>query len=315
MRSEIIDILSANDPQSVYPLLTCKQSRLSFGYKSLQHQLAAERFLSKYGRLDFGWFIARRYAQNGVTLPLALMGRDTWVFRAFNMLLDWDAFYDCHIAEAMHLAYGHPAMFANPGMVIKAMLVASEIGDTPEQHLRKVAARTGLHYATVEAFESLFYNVLDRRGEYLYLSGAVYPQGRIPELSESYFADVLPSDLIQRAGYNTNNLDMPAYLMGIGDASYIQNLASSANVEAELERMIIGNGLVFSYTNLLNHRSAGMSRAQALLVARRQSGQVAETPVLAGLMPLDDPDFMRAVSYAQEAAISRMRIDAGEIEE
>lgn len=282
------------------------------GLASDLHMQVTERHLQRYKKMDFGWNVAWHYARYGTPLPIPMMGKDTWVYRAFNMLLNPAQFYCKHIAEAFHLKHKAPGRRTNAGAMLQTMLLSIGANDTPEEHLLKIAQRTNLSYETLEAFEVLFYNVLDRRDDYIYLADEVYPDSRLVELHENYLRDASSVELLVRAGYNASNIDMPAYLAGIGSASFVHTLASGTDVESELERMIIGNGLVFSHSNLLNQRSVGMSRAQALIVARRQSGQTAEQPLLAGLMPLEDEEFNKTVAYAQAAAANRMRIDAGQ---
>ncbi len=123
----------------------------------------------------------------------------------------------------------------------------------------------------MEAFEILFFNVLDRHEDGLYLSHIVYPEGRLVEFDENYFANTPDCDLILRAGYNHRDVDLVAQLVGMGDSSYVTELGARRDHEAELERQFMGNALVMGQSGLLNQRSAGMQRAVALLAARRSS--------------------------------------------
>jgi hypothetical protein len=55
-----------------------------------------------------------------------------------------------------------------------------------DAHLALVAEVTGIPRLTVEAFEILFFNVLDSHQDGLYLSNWAYPRGRLVEFDEDY---------------------------------------------------------------------------------------------------------------------------------
>lgn len=312
MDARSIDILATLDPSSSYVKETCAKAKARHGAYSPVHQMAATRLLNRYGKVNFGWYIADSFAQYGRRFPIPMLGRDAWVFRAYLMQVDPWRNFDAHVAEAFHFSKylrGRPDL----GATLRAALLSISENDSAEEHLRKVSQRTGIPYKTVDAFEVLFYNILDRHADYCYIAADVYPNGRLVELDENYLKNSTTEDIIKRAGYNFTNLDMTAYLLGIGDRRYISRVAAATDVENELEKMIIGNGLIFSHTSLLNQRSVGLSRSQALIVARRQSGQTTEDPPLAGLSPLFDAEFQEAVAYSQAAAKQRLKMDAGEL--
>lgn len=306
MDATTIDILAALDPKASVPKVTVASINYS---ASPLHEEARLQFLNNYCKVAFGWYIADQFAKAKKGFPIPMLGRDTWIFKAYLMQLDPWTNYNKHVANAYHLALpikGVPDM----GSKLKALILSTE-DDDPVIHMRKVARISGLPYETVEAFESLFYNVLDRRSDGLYISSEVYPMSRIVELAESYMADSTIGDLLKRAGYNHGDLDMTAYMIGIGDRGYMAKLAASENRESELSMHIMGNGLIFAKANLLNHRSVGMSRASALMVASRQSGAAMEEPTLSGVASLFSEEFKRATSLSQKDTAQRMRVDAG----
>lgn len=309
MHASTIALLAALDPDATVPnvsiaLLTAAASPL--------HREAEKQFVNEYAKVAFGWYIASQFAKAGKGFPIPMMGRDGWVFKAYLMQLDPWAHYDRDIATAYHLAFT-PKGASDLGSKLKAMILSVRTMD-PRVHIKEVAKASGLPYDTVEAFETLFYNVLDRRLDGFYISAEVYPETRLVELAESYMADSTLGDLLKRAGYNQCDLDMTTYLVGIGDKEYMAKIAASSNSEAELNNQIMGNGLILAKANLLNTRSIGIGRSTSMMIASRQSGSMTDEPALAGISPMMADAFKQATMLSQIDVARRMRKDAGVIE-
>ncbi len=151
---------------------------------------------------------------------------------------------------------------------LKAMLMAG-LGHPLDQHLNLVAEKTGIPRRTVEAFEILFFNVLDRQQDELYLSSLAYPDGRLVELDEDYFETTPIADLILRAAYNHRDLELVSRLAGMTEADCKKELTALRNLEAELEARIFGNALLIAQTGKLNQPSVGLPRATQLLASGR----------------------------------------------
>jgi hypothetical protein len=219
----------------------------------------------------FGWHIARAFARVRLPFPMTVIGRDHWLFQAYLLHLNPTGRFDPSVLEAHQLSQ-QPGISAT----LKAMLIAG-LGEPVDAHLNLVAEKTGISRRTVEAFEVLFFNVLDRHEDGLYLSEIVYPDGRLVEFAEDYFESTPISDLLIRAGYNHRDVDLVAHLSGLDDASFVAALAKLKDREAELEKQIMGNALVMAQSGLLNQRSAGMQRATTLLSASRSARNQTET--------------------------------------
>lgn len=307
-----IDILASLDPAAKIR----KPPVADHGMVSEPFPLYAEsleQFLSRYSRVNFGYYIAQQFARAKQPLPIPLFRRDYWTFRAYLMLLDPYRNYDKHIADAFHIAHLTGGA-ADLGKTLRSMLL-TVISPTPDQQLSAVAARTGMPKDTIEAYEALFYNVLDRQQDALYIANEVYPNTRIVEFSDDYYQTTPLGDLLKRAGYNYKDMDLTAYLAGLGDRTYMAKLAAMDNREAELSKHIMGNGLILSRANLLNQRSIGMSRANSLLAASRQSGQQVDEPALASCSEFFSTQLMEAVNISRDRTVQMMREDAGTIVE
>jgi len=312
MDAHTIDLLSALDPESPMPHVETSTGGMSHDRRwSPLHDGARDRFLSKYIRTGFGYYIALQFANRGLPFPMTMMGRDRWVFKAYLMRLDpWDNF-DRHVAEAYHLAQ-YVKDSPNLGQHLKAMLMSFDKDSTPEEHIAEVARRTGVPYDTVDAFEVLFYNIIDRREDALYLAREVYPDTRLVEFDEQYMRNSSHADLIKRVAYNHRDMDLTAYLTGIGDHTFLKKVAASDNRESELTRYIMGNGLILAHTSLLNQRSVGMSRVSNLLAASRQGGNDQEEPAVGGIAPLLSGAFERALAINEVQVVEQMRMDEGQ---
>lgn len=309
MNAATIDLLATLNPESSLPRVTTSAMRQQKRFSPL-HDAARDRFLAKYIQTGFGWYIALQYANRGLPFPTMLGGRDVWVYKAYALCLDpWEN-YDEHVVEAYHLAKfvnGAP----NLRQHLKAMLLSFRENATAESHLLEVSRKTGVSVATLDAFEILFFNVIDRRADALYLAQEVYPDTRLVEFDENYLRNSSHEDLIKRVAYNHRDMDLTAYLTGLGDHTFLRKLAASEDREAELTRFLMGNGLILAHSNLLNQRTIGMSRASTLLAAARQSGSNQEEPTLTGIVPMYSEAFQQALTANKEMVLEQLRADSG----
>lgn len=209
-----------------------------------------------------GWHIARAFARARVRFPETVIGRDHWLFRAYMMCLDPVAYHDNDVDGAYRLSQKATSA------TLKAMLIAG-LGAPVDAHLDIVARKSGIARRTVEAFEILFFNVLDRHQDGLYLSNIVYPDGRLVEFDDDYFETTPIPDLILRAAYDHRDIDLVVRLAGMKDESCVKALVALRDPEAELGKQFMGNALLMAQSGLLNQRSVGLQRAMALLAASR----------------------------------------------
>lgn len=221
---------------------------------------AAGAFVQIHSNPAFGWHIAKTFARARMPFPTTVIGRDRWLFQAYLMHLNPAASFDPSVLEAYHLSQ-QPI-----SKTLKALLVAG-LGKPVDTHLDIVAEKTGISRRTVEAFEVLFFNVLDRCEDGLYLSEIVYPEGRQVEFDEDYFESTPVEALLLRAAYNYRDIDLVSHLAGLDDASFVKELAALPDAEAKLQARCIGNALFMAQLGMLNQRSVGMQRATQLLAA------------------------------------------------
>jgi hypothetical protein len=168
-------------------------------------------------------------------------------------------------------------IFQDPGASakLKALLITG-LGQPIDEHLGLVAEKTGYPKLTVEAFEILFFNVLDRHQDGLYLSAIVYPETRAVELADDYFETVPVEDMLLRVAYNRRDIDLVLHLAGMTDADRRKELRSLRDSEQELTSQILGNALFMAKIGLMNQQSAGMEKAAALLAASQKQQSKAD---------------------------------------
>ena len=314
MNAYTIDALSSRSPE--WPSKVERAGLLGLQQPqrfSPLHDTARDRFLAKYIQTNYGWYIALQFANRGLPFPIMLHGRDEWVHKAYLLRMDPWKNYDQHVIEAYHLAQfvnGAP----NLRQHLKAMLLSFRPETDAAAHLREVSLKTGVSVRTLDAFEILFFNVIDRRNDALYLAQEVYPDTRLVEFDENYLKNSTHEDLIKRVAYNHRNMDLTAYLSGLGDHTYLRKLAASDDREMELTRFLMGNGLLLAHTSLLNQRTIGMSRASTLLAASRQAGSEKEEPTLTGIVPMYSDAFKRALTVNKEMVMTQLIEDSGVVD-
>lgn len=225
----------------------------------------ADAIVQIHSNSAFGWRIARAFARARLTFPVTVIGRDHWLWNAYLMHLDPVAFRHGDVETAFQISR-QPSLSGK----LKALLMAG-VGAPVDAHLNLVAEKTGIPRRTVEAFEILFFNVLDRPQDGLYLSSLAYPAGRLVEFDEDYFATTAVADLLLRTAYNYRNIDLIKHLAGLDAASLVTELFAlrESGAEAEVEKQIMGNALVMAKAGLLNQRSPGIQRATTLLAVKR----------------------------------------------
>lgn len=269
---------------------------------------ADARFTAMYSNVAFGWDIATAFAAARVPFPVTVVGRDTWLFKAYMFRLNSHK-WDCpEIVDAWALANLPKARMLKTKV---CSLLLSGCGQPPDAHRRAVSEATNIPLRTLEAFDVLFYNILDRHKDAAYISEHVYPNTRFVELADDYVKHTDISDLVKRAGYNYRNLKMSTFMTGIGDASFMAKLSARADREQELTRHLMGNALLLVHAGALNHRSVGIQRAQTLIAATRQSGQTAEAPTIADAGSYIADELASAISTQNEQRVRIAVDDAG----
>jgi hypothetical protein len=223
----------------------------------------ASHYLHCYRNLAFGWDFAHAMASKGLPPPPFLEGGDLWVYRAWLHISG--KVNDSIVRDALQLTFRTATGTRD---TIKAMLVSN--GATSAQ----VAGYMGMDARVVEAFEKLFYNVVDRKCEGRFLAEVVYPEGRYVEMIDGYIQKESLGNLLLRAGY-TNGIEDVLYLAGLPGRT-LEALFPGGDHAERLEAHIMMNGYALGRAGFLNQgHVAGMHHARSVMQAIKQGGEAA----------------------------------------
>jgi len=286
--AETISILSNSLPDHVIRSGSFG-GRVSFS-SDWGYNTGVQRFISTYRDMDFGWRYVRALVEHKLPLTGAILHNDDEVLlRAYMFCRDPRRFKAPDIELALALAMNE---MSTSRAAVEGLLLAADAT------LPAVANASGLPVEAVKAFERLFFNVLDRRDDTMYLQSIVYPHGRLVELVEGYMERTGLRDFIRRAGYN-NGPDDVMYLMGASTSAL--DAISQASAPKQLESLMMAYGFMLARNGGMHQsRSAGLNNAKALLTAGKLGGETLDdSPMDQDLSGVMRAEMMR---YAQPAA-------------
>lgn len=223
------------------------------------------RFATNYSKPDVGWDMAESYARERRSLPITLLGDDQWIYKAV-MYLRFGC-PDKHVATAWYLGTTKEPHAKRAAEVIQALLLVenSTIGD--------VAKLLRLDREIIAAYERLFFNVLSRRDDVLYIKNIVYPDGRMVELFDDYLRDEPLGKILTRAGWN-NGVEDVMFLAGLRRPELLHKMANSQDMAKRLEGIYMANGMITARNGWLNQGSHanGLRDAKNLISAAKAGG-------------------------------------------
>ena len=230
---------------------------------------ASMRFILAYKDLSLGWKSAKLLAASETQFPCFLSGDDLWVFKAYLYCIDNKKFYNRAIAEAKGLASNQ---MTRDNETINALLVSDDID------YKFIASKTSLSVDTVKAYERLFFNIVDRKDEHMFIKNVVYPDGRLIEMFDDYLKNEDLGKLLIRTGYN-NGAEHVLHFAGF-KSGLVHSLANGNTMPNQLEALFMANGYLLARNGWLNQRahSVGLNNARNLLQAAKQGGIEEQKP-------------------------------------
>lgn len=239
---------------------------------SLQHGVldqASARFIVAYKDLSLGWKSARILANSDVAFPCFLSGEDLWVFKAYLYCIDNKKFFNRAVAEARALASNQ---MSRDNETIRALLISDEVD------YRYIANRTGLSLDTIKAYERLFFNIVDRKEDHMFIKNVVYPDGRMVEMFDDYLKNEDLGKILMRTGYN-NGAEHVLHFAGF-KSGLLHSLANGNAMPTQLEALFMANGYLLARNGWLNQRSnaVGLHNARGILQAAKQGGVEEQKP-------------------------------------
>jgi len=189
--------------------------------------------------LQFGWNFAKELAKEGYPFPAILRGDDLFVWRAYNFIKGNE---DPTIAGALSLTSSDKIHIAN---IIRALLI------TKNATCSFVSYKLGIPEDIIKAYEKLFFNILDRKEDHVFIANLVYPHGRTVEAMEDYLEQTGIGEILLRAGHTKGSVHV-LYAAGIGDNPFSKEDAASG--ADKLDRMFMADGCMYAGLGWLHQR-------------------------------------------------------------
>lgn len=230
---------------------------------------ASVRFIIAYKDLSLGWKSAQLLSNSDISFPCFLQGDDLWLFKAYLYCIDSKKFFNRAVAEARGLASNH---MSRDNETIRALLISDDVD------YKYIARRTSLSEDTVKAYERLFFNIVDRKQDYMFIKNVVYPDGRMVEMFDDYLKNEDLGKILMRTGYN-NGAEHVLHFAGF-KSGLVHSLASGNDMPAQLESLFMANGYLLARNGWINQRAnaVGLHNARNILQAAKQGGVEEQKP-------------------------------------
>jgi hypothetical protein len=221
-------------------------------------------FLQLYSNPSVGWHSAAAYAAGRKSIPVPLSGKNHWVFKAYLYCLNPKAYGNRYILEAMMLAH---AEMKGVRDVVESLLLTRDMGTA-----EIIASKTGIPRKTIEAYESLFFSISDRKKDSMYLRNLVYPDSRLVEMFDGYSSSEDIGMLLKRFGYNHSGAEL---LFLSGFLSDFEAVTSTQAAAGKLENVLMQQGFLLTKLGFGNqtHNAQAIYHARSVIAATKQGGQ------------------------------------------
>lgn len=214
-----------------------------------------DAFVGVYNALDFGWRYVGALKDAREPLPYELEPEEEALYRAY--------LHQCGIGDDPELRYAiwldSPEGYFQASMIQGLLLERDASWGGVARHLR-------LPVGVIMLYEQLFFNVLDRKCEPLFIAKLVFPQGRIGALA----LDLDRFDvraILRRAGYENGAKDV-LWAAGL-TREFPQEALDASRSAKELEKRILFNSLMMAKNGFLHDREK-MRDGIAVIVDRKK---------------------------------------------
>lgn len=162
------------------------------------------RYLDAYIRPDYGWDAAMSIFEFGMQRNGFFDGRSRWIWLAAMFLQGKIPPGRNKKIEAINWAWKirHDTCMQGIRRTLEGALVVA--GATREA----AAKMLNFDIEVIEAYETLFWNVVDRAEDLAYLQNLIYPSGRMEEMVNGYMQNANLDSLLRRIGYNSGLEDL-----------------------------------------------------------------------------------------------------------
>jgi hypothetical protein len=227
------------------------------------------KFAEAYRDVAVGWHFALKMTKAGLELPGIFDYKDSAVCRAY-----WYMRGKSDPLMRTVVAIGRLEEFESVRQAINCYIVCRALGK-PKDTLKLIADKTQMSMEVINAYEKLFFNVLDRVNDDKFLRGVVYPKTRIVESDSSYLDTESVEGLLLRTAYNNGERQLQHML---GDRDIYVNQDEAKVFAEKLEATLMANGMFMAQNGFLSDgRNQAIRHARGLLAAAKAGG--AETAV------------------------------------
>lgn len=224
-------------------------------FTGTQQSTAIAKFIRAYKDVSFGWNLVRYLVRNKLELPS--IENDEYIVRAYRF--ERYGIMDDAIFAAI-------AFNADELKEIRAILQSCLVVENVD--IKEIAEKLGINEDSIRAYESLFYNVIDRSKEAAWLATIIYPETRFVEMSPTYVQDAGHQWLLKRSGYN-NGFETVAHFSGLRTNMN----RDMSNAASKMENALMVNGYLLATNGYINQRDAqGIFHAKTIISAEKQGG-------------------------------------------
>ena len=198
------------------------------------------RFVRNYSEPNFAWKAAELLAKTDCMLPIFPHGSDRWFYRCWLLLKDTSGQKHNEDFDPIREAFVFNQLPEHRPTkeLLNALLLC------PGSSTRRVAEVLNIEEDVVEAYECLFFNVIDRRADSLFLRNHVYPDTKMEEMVKGYFEKANLGQVLLRLGYNYTMEDV-LHFAGVRQTSYREGV-TEAQAFAEFQKQTMANGCIMN---------------------------------------------------------------------
>jgi len=226
-----------------------------------------QRYAIAYADLSFGWNWLKLVIKNDLEFTDTMRHiADPAIRRAYSHITQQHS--DPYVMEAMQIALREERRYAR--MLLNALFLAKDYT------LEAVCRHTRLDPISVAVYEKLFFNVVDRRLDSLWLASVVYPNTMLEEMFDNYMS-AENSDfakLMIRAGYKNGMADV-LYFAGHPDGAGLLATAQAKETPERFESLIMAVGYIMARNGWVGQRfnATGFNNAKSLISAAKVGGK------------------------------------------
>ena len=220
-----------------------------------EHTRDIAKFATCYKDLAFCWHFIKSYQGRNKDIVV----QEDYMTRAYNYL--YRNVRDPELEQAIAYDSILDPFYKNS---IKSMLFVEGIS------IDVIAKKLGVAKNIIYLYEKLFFNILDRKDEHMFIASLVYPESRMEELDPRYLEKVNWSSVARRSAYNNGAAEAMA-VIGFKNTHIMEGSAEDNSVR--LEGAIMANAYFLVKNGFANSRTAvGLSNAKNLIAAAKHGG-------------------------------------------